>query len=199
MDGRAEGKTKQITLEHLEKVDSNDPQHRNVVGGDANDLHGYWASQRLIGSLFGAILLANSIYIGVIMPTNVVSIINADVGPSANVYLITFVSQLFTGVLHLFFARISDVVGRRYFLIAGQLFGVVGSIICARAQSVNTLIAGSAFVGVGGAAGLLYPVIIHELIPNRHRPWGQAGVTLGVRLWTSKSIRSRYILTLLLL
>ena len=198
MESQAKGKTEQITFEQLEKVDSNDPQHRNVVGEDAKDLHGYWASPRLVGSLAGAILLANSIYIGVIMPTNVVSIINADVGPSANVYLITFVSQLFTGVLHLFFARISDVVGRRYFLIVGQLFGVVGSIICAQAQSVNTLIAGSAFVGVGGAAGLLYPVIIHELIPNRHRPWGQAGVTLGVSLWMSTNIFSKYLLTLLL-
>lgn len=188
MDGSVEDKTPQITLEHLEKVDSNDPQHRNVVGRDSEDLDGYWTSPRLIGSLFGALLLANSIYIGLIIPTNVVSIINADIGPSPNVYLITLISQLFTGVLHLFFARISDVVGRRYFLIGGQLFGVLGSIICARAQSVNTLIAGSAFVGVGGAAGNLYPVIIHELIPNRHRPWGQAAVTLGVRLSMSKQV-----------
>ncbi len=184
MDTPPEGKLAPVTLQHLEKADSNDPQHRNLTGEDADDLHGYWASPRLVGSLFGAFLLANSLYIGVIIPTNVVSIINAELGPTANAYLITFISQLFTGVLHLFFARISDVVGRRYFLITGQLFGVVGSIISARAQSVNILIAGSAFVGVGGAAGLLYPVIIHELIPNRHRPWGHAAVTLGVRIST---------------
>jgi MFS family permease len=42
------------------------------------------------------------------------------------------------------------------------------------------LIGGSVLAGIGGAAGLLYPVIIHELIPNKHRPWGQAAVTLSV-------------------
>ena len=168
------------TIENLERVDSKDSDHRNIVGEDADHLQSYWGSPRLVGSLFAAILLANSIYIGYGMPVNVLSVINADIGPSSNIYLISLVYSLFTGVLHLFFARLSDVIGRRYFLVGGQTFGVIGSVICAKGKNVNTIIGGSALAGIGGAAGLLYPVVIHELLPNKRRHWGQAGVTLSV-------------------
>lgn len=173
-------KQDEIGLEHLDRVDSKDSQHRNVVSEDAKHLSGYWGSPRLVGSIAAAILLANSCYIGYGLPAGILNVINADIGPSPNIYLITLVYSLFMGVLHLFFARLSDVVGRRYFLIGGQLFGVIGSIICAKGNSVDVLIAGSALAGTGGAAGLLYPVVIHELIPNKYRHWGQAGVTLSV-------------------
>ncbi len=178
-----DGKQEQVALEQLERVDSRDSkdsQHRNDLGQDATDLHSYWGSPRLIGSLAAAVLLANSIYIGYALPVSVLSVINADIGPSPNIYLVSLVYTLFTGVLHLFFARLSDILGRRYFLVGGQLFGVVGSTICATGNQVNVLIGGSVLAGIGGAAGLLYPVIIHELIPNKHRHWGQAGVTLAV-------------------
>ncbi|KEF61664.1 uncharacterized protein A1O9_03232 [Exophiala aquamarina CBS 119918] len=169
-----------VALAHLEKVDSKDSQHRNELGEDATQLEGYWSSPRLLGSLLATILLANSLYIGYGMPTNVLSVINADIGPSPNIYLISLVYTLFTGVLHLFFSRLSDILGRRYFLIGGQFVGVVGSVICATGNTVNVLVGGSVLAGIGGAAQLLYPIIIHELIPNKHRHWAQAGVTLSV-------------------
>jgi MFS family permease len=173
-------KQETVALEHLEKVDSKDSQHRNDVGEDATALQGYWGSPRLIGSLLASVLLANSIYIGYGMPVNVLSVINADIGPSPNIYLVSLVYTLFTGVLHLFFSRLSDILGRRYFLIGGQLFGVVGSIICAKGNNVNVVIGGSILAGIGGATALLYPIIIHELIPNKHRHWAQAAVTVSV-------------------
>lgn len=60
------------------------------------------------------------------------------------------------------------------------MLGVVGSIVCATGQNVNTLIAGSTSAGIGCAAGLLYPIVVHELIPNNYRPWLQAAITLSV-------------------
>ncbi|OQV00212.1 hypothetical protein CLAIMM_05740 [Cladophialophora immunda] len=167
-------------LEHLEQVDSKDSLHRNDVGQDAATLGDYWASPRLLGSILASFLLANSIYIGYSMPVSILSVVNADIGPSPNIYLVSLVYTLFTGVLNLFFARLSDILGRRWFLVGGQTFGVIGSIICATGNSINVLIGGSVLAGIGGAAGLLYPVIIHELLPNKHRPWGQAAITLSV-------------------
>ena len=117
-----------------------------MVSEDAKDLHGLCASPQLNSSLFSAILLTNSLYIGVVVFTNVVSIINADIGNTGNAYLMTFISQLFTAILQLFFAGLSDIVDRRYFVIGAQVFGVVGPIICATWQTINTLIAGSARV-----------------------------------------------------
>jgi hypothetical protein len=167
-------------MEQLGMVHSKDSLHRNELGHDATDLQNYWASPRLIGSIAAAFLLANSIYIGYALPVNILSVINADIGPSPNIYLVSLVYTLFTGVLHLFFARLSDILGRRYFLVGGQTFGVIGSIICATGNSINVLIAGSVLAGIGGAAGLLYPVVIHELVPNKHRHWSQAAITLAV-------------------
>lgn len=167
-------------IQEPEKVNSEDSLHRNELGQDANDLKNYWASPRLIGSMTATFLLANSIFIGYAMPVSVLSVINADIGPSPNIYLISLVYTLFTGVLQLFFARLSDILGRRYFLVGGQLFGVIGSIVCATGNSINVLIGGSVMAGIGGAAGLLYPVVIHELLPNKYRHWGQGAITLAV-------------------
>jgi MFS family permease len=168
-------------MEQLNKVNSHDdPLRRNELGHDASELDNYWASPRLIGSVLATFLLANSIFIGYAMPVNILSVINADIGPSPNLYLITLVNTVFTGVLHLFFARLSDILGRRYFLLGGQTLGAIGSIICATGNSVDVLIGGSVLTGIGGAAGLLYPVIIHELLPNKYRHWGQAAITVTV-------------------
>jgi hypothetical protein len=43
------------------------------------------------------------------MPVNVLSGINADIGPSPNTYLVTMVYTLLAGVLHLVVARLSDI------------------------------------------------------------------------------------------
>lgn len=169
-----------IALSHLEKVDSKDSLHRNDVGEDASQLQSYWSSPRLIGSLLASVLLANSIFIGFGMPVSILSVINADIGPSPNIYLVTLMYSLFTGVLHLFFSRLSDILGRRYFLIGGQLVGLIGSVICAKGNSVNVVICGSALQGIGGASALLYPIIVHELVPNKYRHWAHAAITLSV-------------------
>jgi MFS family permease len=164
----------------LETVDSRDSQRRNNVGEDADLLQNYWTSPRLVGSVISVILLANSLYIGYAMPVNVLSVINADIGPSPNIYLVTIVYTLLAGVLHLVVARLSDILGRRYFLVGTQLLGVVGSIVCAQASSINMVIGGSVLAGIGGAGGLLYPVLIHELLPNKHRSLGQGAITLTI-------------------
>lgn len=167
-------------MEEVRKVNSQDSLHRNELGHDAADLKGYWASPRLIGSVAATLLLANSAFISYAMPVSVLSVINADIGPSSNIYLISLMMTLFMGVLHLFFSRLSDILGRRYFLIGGLTFAVVGSLVCALGNTVNILVGGSVLTGIGSAASLLYPVIVHELIPNKHRHWGQAIITLGV-------------------
>lgn len=167
-------------MEEVRRVNSQDSLRRNELGHDSTDLKGYWASPRLIGSIAATFLLANSAFISYAMPVSVLSVINADIGPSPNIYLITLMLTLFTGVLHLFFSRLSDILGRRYFLIGGLTLGVIGSLVCALGNTVEILVGGSVLTGIGSAASLLYPVIIHELIPNKHRHWGQAVITLGV-------------------
>lgn len=101
-------------------------------------------------------------------------------GPSADYYLITLVFTLVTGVLLLVVGRLSDIVGRRYFMIGGQLIGIIGSIVCARANSINMVIGGTVLSACAGSVQTLYPLLIQELVPNKYRSWGLAAIAMGV-------------------
>ncbi|KAJ9608501.1 hypothetical protein H2200_007489 [Cladophialophora chaetospira] len=166
----------------LQRVESQDSLHRKNFFNDNEHLRqtAYWSSPRFAGSLLAAFLLANSLFIAFGMPINLLTVIDADIGPSPNIYLVTLIFNIFLGVLHLLFGRLSDILGRRYFLLGGTLLNVIGSIVCARANDVNTVIGGSVLTGTGSAAALLYPIIVHEVLPNKYRHWGHAAVTLSV-------------------
>lgn len=165
----------------LEKTNSQDSLQRKNFFSDAGKLEqSYWRSPRLCGSLIAALLLANSLFISFGMPINLLTVINADIGPSSDIYLVTLIFNIFLGTLHLLCGRLSDILGRRYFLLGGMLLSVVGSIVCATAKNVNVVIGGSVLTGTGAAAALMYPIIIHEVLPNKYRHWGHAAVTLSV-------------------
>jgi MFS family permease len=66
--------------------------------------------------------------------------------------------------------RLSDLFGRRWFFISGNIVALVGIIVCALAQNVNTLIIGSAVYGLGETVQLSFNVAVGELVPNKYRP-----------------------------
>jgi MFS family permease len=76
--------------------------------------------------------------------------------------------------------RISDITGRRWFIMVSLACGLLGAIVCATANTVNTVIAGTALTAVASWVQTLYPLLVAELIPNKHRPMGQAAVTLSI-------------------
>jgi len=47
---------------------------------------------------------------------------------------------------------LSDIFGRRWFLISGNMFSLLGAIVSLAGQNTPTLIAGSAITGLGGGA-----------------------------------------------
>lgn len=74
---------------------------------------------------------------------------------------------------------LTGISGRRYFLIGGQLLGVISGIVSAKATSINMLIGGSVLFGFSSTAQLTFPYVIQELIPNKYRGWAQAGIIVG--------------------
>ncbi|KAL1898142.1 hypothetical protein Sste5346_003544 [Sporothrix stenoceras] len=140
----------------------------------------YWKSFPFLGSLLAIMLMANSLFIGYSMPVNVLSVIDADIGPSPNIYLVSMTFTLVSGVMLLIVGRLSDIVGRRYFMIVAQVFSLVGSIISARANTVNVVIAGTVLSAFAGGAQQLYPMLVQELVPNKYRLYGQAAITFSV-------------------
>lgn len=79
-----------------------------------------------------------------------------------------------TAVLSPIFAQSADYWGRRWFLVISTLIGAVGSIIVARATSMNMAIAGFAITSISYGAQPLLHAVSGEVLPRRYRSWGQA-------------------------
>lgn len=101
-------------------------------------------------------------------------------GPSANINLVTLVHTLIKGVMLLVIGRITDIFGRRWFLIGGQILCGLGSVICALAPNVNILIGGTVVLALGGAVQPLYPLYFQEIVPQKYRGLGQAVATVSI-------------------
>lgn len=65
--------------------------------------------------------------------------------------------------------RLSDVFGRRWFFIGGNFLGLISAIMGATAKNMNTLIGSSCLAGLAAAVQLSFPIIVGELVPNKHR------------------------------
>ncbi|KAF2817771.1 MFS general substrate transporter [Mytilinidion resinicola] len=68
--------------------------------------------------------------------------------------------------------RFGDIFGRRYMMIAGALCAVIGSVICATAQSIPVLIGGNVFLGSASAVQLSFGYLLAELLPMKYRYFG---------------------------
>lgn len=72
-------------------------------------------------------------------------------------------------------------------MIAGAVLGLIGSIICATANSVMTLIGGNVFLGSASAFQLSFAYVLLEILPMKYRylgagaiyPWSIAGSGMG--------------------
>ncbi|KAH8176649.1 fungal trichothecene efflux pump (TRI12) domain-containing protein [Sarocladium implicatum] len=131
---------------------------------------GYFYSPRFLGALAGFCLSAISAYIFLILPTNVLTYINQDIGPSNYISWVNIARTLGLSFCYTILGRLSDLFGRRWFFIGGNVVALIGIIVCATAQNVNTLIIGSAIYGVGETVQLSFNVAIGELVPNKYRP-----------------------------
>ncbi|KPM38189.1 hypothetical protein AK830_g8362 [Neonectria ditissima] len=131
---------------------------------------GYFYSVRFLGALAGFCLSAISAYLFLILPTNVLTYINADIGPSNYIAWVNIARTLALSFTYTILGRLSDLFDRRWFFIGGNVVALIGIIVCAFAQNVNTLIVGSAIYGLGETVQLSFNVAIGELVPNKYRP-----------------------------
>lgn len=131
---------------------------------------GYFYSVRFLGAMAGFCLSAISAYIFLILPTNVLTYINADIGPSAYISWVNIARTLSLSFTYTILGRLSDLFGRRWFFIGGNIVALVGIIVCASAKNVSSVIIGSAVYGLGETVQLSFNVAVGELVPNKYRP-----------------------------
>ncbi|KAF2474847.1 fungal trichothecene efflux pump [Lindgomyces ingoldianus] len=157
---------------HIESIsnDSQDEVAEEAKGGDLSDMpEGYYRSWRFIGSVAAVAFMAQGLYLGYILPANTITLINADIGPDPNYALIPIVKSLCGGVGLLLVGRLSDIFGRRWFMIAGAVMGIVGSIICGTAKNIDTILGGTVLIGLAGAIQTSFSFVLMELVANKHR------------------------------
>jgi len=104
------------------------------------------------------------------MPSNSLTLINEDLGPSANITWVAIAYTLGLSIGFLVVGRLSDIFGRRWFFIGGNAFALIGAIVAATATKVESIIGGEVLGGLAGAVQISFTVAIAELVPNKHRP-----------------------------
>jgi EmrB/QacA subfamily drug resistance transporter len=145
---------------------------------------GYLLSRRdtriaLTGVLLGMLLAAlNQTILATAMPRIV-----ADVGGAAHYSWVFSGYMLAVAVTTPIYGRLSDIYGRRPFLVAGICLFLVGAVVGATASSMTQVIAARAVQGLG--AGALIPLAfatIGDLVPasERGRWQGLTGAVFGV-------------------
>lgn len=99
---------------------------------------------------------------------------------------------------------LSDIFGRRWFMIFGGTIQTVAAIVALAAQDIPTMIAASLIAGLGSGALMLSLAAVAELVPNNKRgvvqacldlvglPWNVFGALTGLFSWV---IWKRAILT----
>lgn len=96
--------------------------------------------------------------------------INQDIGPSEYIAWFNIARTLSLSFTYTILGRLSDLFGRRWFFIGGNIVALLGIIICAVAPNVDVLIVGAAIYGLGETVQLSFNVALGELVPNKYRP-----------------------------
>lgn len=104
-----------------------------------------------------------------IIPAVSASYINADLGPSKNIAWINITWTLGAAILVSVGGRLSDIFGRRKFMLCGAIISFLGTIVGATGQSVGQMIGAGVMFGVGSGFQEMGFACIMEFIPNKYR------------------------------
>lgn len=91
-------------------------------------------------------------------------------GPSPYIAWVNIARTLSLAFAYTIMGRLSDLFGRRWFYLIGNIISLLGIIVSATAQNVDSLIVGAAVAGLGETVQLSFNVALGELVPNKYRP-----------------------------
>ncbi|KAJ5179214.1 Major facilitator superfamily domain general substrate transporter [Penicillium capsulatum] len=104
------------------------------------------------------------------------TLISADMGePNGYIWFVPAWTISITCAF-LIFGPNTDLLGRRWFLVLGNLVCFVGHIVVASAKTTNQVIAGLTVAGFGGANCQMAAFALPELLPNK---WRHIGVVIA--------------------
>ncbi|KAM5358162.1 hypothetical protein ACJZ2D_015525 [Fusarium nematophilum] len=104
----------------------------------------------------------------------ILAYINRDVGPSSTYTWMSSAWSMACAIVLPISGPLGDILGRRYFFIAGNLIAVIAAIVASTAQSVQVVIVGTTLSGVAAAFQQLAIAAVSEIYPNKYRGLVQA-------------------------
>jgi MFS family permease len=96
------------------------------------------------------------------MSANCYPAIIADLGSAESILWVSLVYTLAVATGILVLSRLSDIFGRRWFVVGGNFLSVIGGIIGGTAKNLPSVIGGMALIGLAAAVQLNFPMAIGE-------------------------------------
>lgn len=124
----------------------------------------------------------NAYILTLLIPSTTLGYINADLGPDPNYTWITVSWTLGAAVIVSVGGRLSDIFGRRYFMMFGATISIVGCLVGANARSINMMIASGILFGIGSGFQEMCYAIIQEMLPNKYRIIGVGSLDISLAL-----------------
>ncbi|KAL2423684.1 Trichothecene efflux pump TRI12 [Exophiala dermatitidis] len=141
---------------------------------------------------------------GFVLVTGILVPIGTDLGDTQNISWIVGGWSIASSVSFSMAGAISDIFGRRWTIVSGEILAIVGSIVAATADSTLTVAAGSTVIGFGCGIIFVSYAGIQELVPNKWRgllgltecamtiPWAAAGTLIATSLNSDTAARWRW-------
>ena len=101
-------------------------------------------------AVFTLIVMYESYLFTQLMPAALLGYINADLGPDSRYPWISIAWNLGASIIVTIGSRLSDIAGRRWFLIVGAVAAAIGAIVGATSQSITQSIVSGIIFGLGG-------------------------------------------------
>ncbi|KAB5559616.1 fungal trichothecene efflux pump [Coniochaeta sp. 2T2.1] len=124
----------------------------------------------------------NAYIMTMLIPATSLPYINAELGPNSDSTWITICWTLGASILVSIGGRLSDIFGRRYFMMTGALISIVGCLVGANGKSIEMMIVSGALFGVGSGFQELCYACVQEAVPNRYRVMAVGGLDVSLAL-----------------
>ncbi|KAF9768778.1 hypothetical protein IL306_013874 [Fusarium sp. DS 682] len=143
---------------------------KNVLGDELHRMpNGYYRSPQFLGTLAAQCLASICAFLGWVLPSNTLALINADIGPSTHITWVATIWTMGSSIGFLIVGRLSDLYGRKWMVMSTTVLGLIGCIIGGTARNVGMLIVSNGCNGLAAAGQLSFGIVLGELVPNKHR------------------------------
>lgn len=178
----SKGKSPHQNVSSMDSIDSDEAYRlrSEALATDASKLEdGYFLSPRIVGSFVGTGIVVVATYFQFqALAAVLTSAVYSDIGPSANVALVSTVWSSAQPIALLLFGRLSDRFGRRNFALGSCVLAIIGGIVAATAQSIETLIGAEFIMGIASGVPAAYSLLAGELVSNKYKYVGTALVVV---------------------